>query len=85
LIYLFAGLVLAFAVIAYQQFAFSRLIEREREAASRDRAALLQRIQDPMTANAVQAAEALDVELPRHFVEFDDDEDFDVAKKMLGE
>ena len=85
MIYLFAGLVLAFAVIAYQQFAFSRLIEREREAASKDRAALLQRIQDPMTANAVQAAEALDVELPRHFVEFDDDEDFDVAKKMLGD
>ena len=85
MIYLFAGLVLAFGVVAYQQFVFSRLIERERDAAAKDRASLLQRIQDPMTANAVQAQEALDVELPRHFVEFDDDEDFDVAKRMLGD
>lgn len=85
MIYLFAGLVLALGVIAYQQFMFSRLIERERDAAATDRAALLQRIQDPHTANAVQAAESLDVAVPRHFVEFDDDQDFEYAKEMLGD
>lgn len=85
MIYLFAGLALAFVVIAYQQFAFSRLIEREREAAAKDRASLLQRIQDPVTANAVQAQEVLDVSVPRHFVEFDDDRDFEYAKEMLGD
>lgn len=85
MIYLFAGLVLALGVIAYQQFMFSRLIERERDAAATDRAALLQRIQDPHTANAVQAAESLDVTVPRHFVEFDDDQDFEYAKEMLGD
>ena len=85
MIYLFAGLVLAFAVIAYQQFAFSRQLEREREAAAKDRASLLQRIQDPVTANAVQAQEVLDVAVPRHFVEFDDDKDFEYAKEMLGD
>ena len=85
MIYLFAGLVLAFGVVAYQQFVFSRLIERERDAAAEERKLLLQRIQDPVTANAVQAQEQIDVELPRHYVEFDDDEDFDVAKKMIGD
>ena len=85
MIYLFAGLALAFGVIAYQQFVFSRLIEREREAAASDRASLLQRIQDPHTANAVQAQEVLDVSVPRHFVEFDDDQDFEYAKEMLGD
>ncbi len=85
MIYLFAGLALALGVIAYQQFMFSRLIERERDAAATDRAALLQRIQDPHTANAVQAAESLDVAVPRHFVEFDDDQDFEYAKEMLGD
>ena len=85
MIYLFAGLALALVVIAYQQFTFSRLIERERDAAATDRAALLQRIQDPHTANAVQAAESLDVTVPRHFVEFDDDQDFEYAKEMLGD
>lgn len=76
---------LAILALAYQQFSFSRLIERERDAAARERASLLQRIQDPSTANAVQAQTQLDVELPRHFVEFDDDEDFEVARKMIGE
>lgn len=85
MIYLFAGLALALGVIAYQQFMFSRLIERERDAAATDRTALLQRIQDPHTANAVQAAESLDVTVPRHFVEFDDDQDFEYAKEMLGD
>lgn len=85
MIYLFAGLALALAVIAYQQFMFSRLIERERDAAAADRASLLQRIQDPHTANAVQAQEVLDVDLARHYVEFDDDEDFTMAKEMLGD
>lgn len=81
--YLFAGLALALGVIAYQQYAFSRLIEREREAAAADREVLLQRIQDPHTAIAVQAQEVIDVNIPRHFVEFDDDHDFETAKEML--
>ena len=85
MIYLFAGLVLAIGVIAYQQFAFSRLMEREREAAARDREVLLQRIQDPHTAIAVQAQEVLDVDVPRHFVEFDDDQDFEYAKGLMGD
>lgn len=75
---------LAIVALAYQQFSFSRLIERERDEAARERRSLLQRIQDPSTANAVQAQQELDVELPRHFVEFDDDEDFEVARKMIG-
>lgn len=76
---------LAIAALVYQQFSFSRLVERERDEAARERRMLLQRIQDPQTANAVQAQTELDVELPRHFVEFDDDEDFDVAKQMIGD
>ena len=83
--YLFAGFVLALGVIAYQQYVYSRLVEREREAAAKDRDKLLQRIQDPHTAIAVQAQEILDVEVPRHFVEFDDDQDFEYAKEMLGD
>lgn len=84
MIYLFCALVLLVGVVAYQQFTFSRLIEREREAAAVDRRELFQRIQDPMTANATQAQDSLDVSVERHFVEFDDDEDFDNARQMLG-
>lgn len=76
---------LCIGALAYQQFSFSRLLERERDEAARERSSLLQRIQDPQTANAVQAQTQLDVELPRHYVEFDDDEDFDVAKQMIGD
>lgn len=76
---------LAILALAYQQFSFSRLLGRERDEAARERASLLQRIQDPSTANAVQAQTQLDVELPRHYVEFDDDEDFDIARKMISD
>lgn len=76
---------LAILALAYQQFSFSRLLERERDEAARERSSLLQRIQDPSTANAVQAQTQLDVELPRHYVEFDDDEDFDIARKMIAD
>lgn len=83
--YLAAIAALAILALAYQQFSFSRLIERERDEAALERRSLLQRIQDPQTANAVQAQQQLDVELPRHYVEFDDDEDFDIARKMIAD
>lgn len=74
---------ISLGVIVFQQYMFVRVIERERNAAAADRRELLQRIQDPHTAIAVQAQEELDVAIPRHFVEFDDDADFDVARKMM--
>jgi hypothetical protein len=77
MIALTAALLLALLVIAYQQQSFARFMSRERDRTALERASLLQRIQDPMTANAVQAQEGLDVEIPRHHLEFDDDEDFE--------
>ena len=83
MIYLTVALIAALIVIAYQQWSFSRALERGRAEAASDRRELLQRIQDPVSANAIQAQEALDISLPRHFVEFDDDADFDNARQML--
>ena len=70
-------------LLAGQQALFARLIVGERRAAAAERRELLQRIQDPATANAVQAQEKLDVVVDRHYVEFDDDKDFGVAQSML--
>lgn len=70
-------------LLAGQQVLFARLIVGERKAALAERRELLQRIQDPATANAVQAQEGLDVVVDRHYVEFDDDKDFGVAQSML--
>lgn len=71
------ALVASLAVIAYQQFSFVRAWSREGDRVALERASLLQRIQDPVSANAMQAQEGLDVALIRHHVEFDDDKDFD--------
>ena len=70
-------------LLAGQQALFARLIVGERKAALSERRELLQRIQDPATANAAQAQEKLDVVVDRHYVEFDDDKDFGVAQSML--
>ena len=70
-------------LLAGQQVLFARLIVGERKAANVERRELLQRIQDPATANAAQAQEKLDVVVDRHYVEFDDDKDFGVAQSML--
>jgi len=75
--------VLLVVLLAGQQVLFARLIVGERRAASVERRELLQRIQDPATANAAQAQEKLDVVVDRHYVEFDDDKDFGVAQSML--
>lgn len=75
--------VLLVVLLAGQQALFARLIVGERKAAAVERRELLQRIQDPATANAVQAQEKLDVVVDRHYVEFDDDKDFGVAQSML--
>lgn len=83
MIFVSVALFMALAVIAYQQWSFARTMERERVATAAERRELLQRIQDPVSANAVQAQESLDISLPRHFVEFDDDADFDTARQML--
>ena len=85
MIYLAVIAALAIAALAYQQYSFSRLLDRERDEAALERRHLLQRIQDPMTANAVQAQEELDVDLTRHYVEFDDDEDFEISRKMIAD
>ena len=70
-------------LLLVQQVLYVRLLTVEREAASVERRALLQRIQDPLTAIAVQAQESFDVAVDRHYVEFDDDKDFGVAQSML--
>jgi len=75
--------VLLVVLLAGQQALFARLIVGERKAALSERRELLQRIQDPATANAAQAQEKLDVVVDRHYVEFDDDKDFGVAQSML--
>jgi hypothetical protein len=75
--------VLLVVLLAGQQALFARLIVGERRAAAAERRELLQRIQDPATANAVQAQEKLDVVVDRHYVEFDDDKDFGFAQSML--
>lgn len=79
------ALVASLAVIAYQQFSFVRAWSREGDRVALERASLLQRIQDPVSANAIQAQEGLDGALTRHHVEFDDDEDFDNYRTSVME
>ena len=76
MIYLMVVLVALVGLLAYQQFAFSRMLQRARDEAHVERGELLQRIQAPEVAVAMHAEKELDVELVRHHVDFDDDEDF---------
>ena len=79
------ALIGALLVIAYQQFSFARAWSRESDRTSLERASLLQRIQDPVSANAIQAQDSLDGALTRHHVEFDDDEDFESYRTSVME
>lgn len=83
MIFLTVALVAALAVIAYQQFSFSRALEGAREEAVAERRELLQRIQDPQTANAMQAQDQLDVQVYRHHMKWDDDEDYEQYEKAM--
>lgn len=76
MIYLTVALLAALGALGYQQYAFKKLLEADRDQNARERARLLQRIQAPEQAIAVQAAEEMDVSLVRHHLDFDDDEDF---------
>ena len=73
----FAVIVALIGALAYQQFTFSRLLERDRQEQRVERERLYQRIQDPPSAVAAHAQREIDQPVPRLFVNFDDDEDFD--------
>ena len=72
------------AALAYQQYSFTSLIARDREQQRMERERMLQRIQDPPTAVAQHAQrEQEDQSIPKHYVEFDDDEDFNNYRTQM--
>lgn len=84
MIFFTVALVAALAVIAYQQVLFTRTLQRVRDEARSERADLLQRIQDPPTAVAQHAQKQQDDSpVPRHYVNFDDDEDFNNYRTQM--
>jgi predicted membrane protein len=84
MIFLAVALFVAIAVIAYQQYAFTSLLAKDREQQRVERERMLQRIQDPPTAVAQHAQrEQEDQSIPKHYVEFDDDEDFNNYRTQM--
>lgn len=77
MIVLTVALLAAIGALAFQQYMFSRLLTRERDATATERQELLQRIQAPDSAVAAHAERTYEGPVPRLFVNFDDDEDFD--------
>lgn len=80
------SVVVVFALIGalvFQQYSFSKLLEREREGTASERQELLQRIQAPDSAVAAHAERVYDGPVPRLFVNFDDDEDFDNYRSSM--
>lgn len=77
MIYLTVALLAVVGALGYQQYAFKKLLDADREQNARERARLLQRIQAPESAVAMHAQDEMDSPLVRHHVEFDDDKDFE--------
>lgn len=76
MIYLMVVVVGLVGLMGFQQYTFRKLFEADARQNAEERARLLQRIQAPEVAVAMHAEKELDVELVRHHVDFDDDEDF---------
>lgn len=85
MIFVLAALCLALiGALVHQQAVFTRMLQRARDEAHAERAELLQRIQDPPTAVAVHAQRAQEDEpVPRYFVNFDDDDDFNNYRTQM--
>lgn len=84
---IFVLMALCFALIGalvYQQLLFTRSLQAARKEAAVERGELLQRIQDPPSAVASHAQrEQDDAPVPRYFVNFDDDDDFNNYRTQM--